>query len=112
MFRNWILVAIWFGACLGVAFWAGKTYGQTTNSWINSPLNWNNSPLNYENSPLRWENSPLNWANSELNSESRNSVYDNDGNRQGYVVESPTGVNNYFSGDATSRYFQPRKEKK
>ncbi len=39
-------------------------------SWENSPYNYNNSPLNYQNSPL--------------NTNSKNGVYDNNGNRIGY----------------------------
>lgn len=112
MFRNWILIAIWFGFCLGVALWAGKTYGQTTD-WNASPYNWNNSQLNYDNSPLKWENSPLNWNNSQYNYGATNRVYDNEGQPRGYVTESPTGVTNYFSSTNGKREaYRPSEERK
>lgn len=89
---------------------SGVSAQPVTPNWNNSPSNWNNSQLNYDNSPLKWENSPSNWNNSPLNWGSNNGVYDNEGRRQGYVTESPTGVRNYYSDNGERRAYEPSKE--
>lgn len=111
MSARFYLAGACIGAAMGLAFWAGKTYGQTTD-WNASPYNWNNSQLNYDNSPLKWENSPLNWNNSPLNYSSSNGVYDNSGQQRGYTTESPTGVRNFYDNDGQRQGYQPRKEQK
>ena len=67
---------------------------QSEYNWENSPYNWKNSEYNYKNSEYNWANSQYNWKNSEYNYNSRNGVYDNNGNRVGYQTTTPDGVKN------------------
>ena len=69
--------------------------------------NWDSSPLNYQNSPLNYQNSPLNYQNSPLNYNSTNGVYDNNGNRLGYEVQTPSGVTNYFDNNGNRIGYSP-----
>lgn len=73
-----------------------KTFDAGSMDYKNSPLNYENSSLNYENSELNWKNSSMNWDNSTMNSK-RKSVYDEDGDSVGYVVEKDNGGSNIFS---------------
>ena len=87
-------------------FVGGKAcYAQT--SWENSPYNWKNSAMNYENSSSKYENSPYNYNNSQYNYNATNGVYDNQGNRQGYVVPSPTGTVNYYDNYGNRQSYVP-----
>lgn len=74
---------------------SSASFAQT--SWDNSPNNWKNSPNNWENSSNNWKNSPNNWENSRNNPNNSNGVYDDKGNRTGYVVPKSdgSGVNIY-----------------
>ena len=60
----------------------------------------NNSPMNYNNSPMNYNNSPMNFN-------SNNGVYDNNGNRAGYEVKSPSGVTNYFDNNGNRTGYSP-----
>ena len=63
---------------------------------INGPYNPANSQYNPNNSQYNPSNSPNNPANSPYNPSGTNGVYDNNGNRLGYQVKSPTGVTNFY----------------
>ena len=82
-----------------LAIYARYTEAQVTN--------WDSSPLNYQNSPLNYQNSPLNYQNSPLNYNSTNGIYDNNGNRKGYEVQSPSGVTNYFDNNGNRIGYSP-----
>ena len=71
--------------------------------------NWENSPLTYNNSPMNYNNSPMNYKNSPMNYNSNNGVYDNNGNRAGYEVKSPSGVTNYFDNNGNRTGYSPPK---
>lgn len=72
-----------------------------TNSWQNSPNNWQNSPNN-------WQNSPNNWQNSPNNPNSNNGIYDQNGNRSGYITQNPSGTVNIFDNNGNrSGYSAP-----
>jgi len=75
-----------------VGLFARSSQAQVT-SWENSPLNYQNSPLNYQNSPLNYN--------------STNGVYDNNGNRKGYEVQTPSGVTNYFDNNGNRTGYSP-----
>ena len=77
------------------------------NNWRNSPNNWNNSSDNWNNSPNNWRNSPNNWNNSPYNMNSRNGLYDGDGNRTGYAVRRPDGGVNFFDNQGRRRGYTP-----
>jgi hypothetical protein len=49
--------------------------------------------------------------NSPYNMNSTNGVYDNEGNRTGYTVVSPTGVTNIFSNDGSRTGYIPAQVK-
>ena len=66
------------------------------NPWATSPFNWDNSPYNFQNSPNNWNNSQYNW-------QAPNAIYDNQGNRQGYVVPNGSGTYNYFDNQGNRR---------
>jgi hypothetical protein len=85
---------------------AGFANAQVTN-WSNSPYNFQNSPHNFNNSPYNFQNSPHNFNNSPYNFNSGNGVYDNQGNRVGYGVTSPTGVTNYFDNNGNRMGYSP-----
>lgn len=76
-------------------------------SWEDSPYNWSNSVDNWNNSPANWSNNASNWNNSQYNYNSPNGVYDNQGNRQGYVVPSPTGTVNYYDNYGNRQGYVP-----
>ena len=63
--------------------------------------NFNNSPQNFNNSPQNFNNSPQNFNSS-------NGIYDNQGNRQGYQVQSPSGVVNYFDNYGNRIGYAPK----
>jgi hypothetical protein len=63
---------------------------------------------NFNNSPQNFNNSPQNFNNSPQNFNSTNGVYDNQGNRQGYQVQSPTGVVNYFDNNGNRTGYAPK----
>ena len=80
------------------------------NNWRNSPNNWNNSSDNWNNSPNNWRNSPNNWNNLPYNMNSRNGLYDGNGNRTGYVVRRPDGGANFFDNDGNRRGYMPGRD--
>ncbi len=63
--------------------------------------------INFDNSPLNMKNSPYNIENSPYNLDSKNGVYDNQGNRTGYKVTSPEGVTNYFDNKGNRTGYTP-----
>lgn len=79
----------------------GNAFAQQSGNWKDSPDNWNNSSSN-------WKNSPDNWKNSSSNYNSQNGVYDNQGNRQGYQVQAPSGVVNYFDNNGNRIGYAPK----
>ena len=81
---------------------------QQSYNFNNSPQNFNNSPQNFNNSPQNFNNSPQNFNNSPQNFNSTNGVYDTQGNRQGYQVQSPTGVINYFDNNGNRTGYAPK----
>ena len=52
-------------------------------------------------------NSPNNFANSPNNFNATNGIYDQNGNRAGYVVQSPNGVTNYFGNNGNRLGYVP-----
>ena len=56
-----------------------------------------------------WENSPFNYNNSQYNYNANNGVYDNQGNRIGYEVQSPQGVTNVFDNNGNRIGYSPSK---
>jgi hypothetical protein len=73
----------------------------------NSSYNMKNSVNNMENSPYNMRNSPYNMNNSPYNSDSKNGVYDNQGNRSGYKVTEPSGVTNYYDNKGNRTGYTP-----
>jgi len=69
----------------------------------------NAQSLNYNDSPLNYKNSELNYNNSPLNYNANNGVYDNQGNRIGYEVQSPQGVTNVFDNNGNRIGYSPSK---
>lgn len=88
-----------------------RTASAQANSWQNSPNNWNNSQNNWNNSPNNWQNSPNNWQNSPNNWNSKNGVYDNNGNRVGYETQSPTGVTNVYDNNGNRVGYSPNQSR-
>jgi len=78
-----------------------------TGNMNSSPYNMENSIYNMENSPYNMRNSPYNMDNSQYNMNSKNGVYDNQGNRTGYKVTSPEGVTNYFDNKGNRTGYTP-----
>lgn len=68
-------------------------------SWDNNPYNFKNSEYNYENSPYNYKNSPYNYENSPYNTNSKNNIYDNNGNRIGYETRSNEGTRNIYDNN-------------
>ena len=68
-----------------------------------------NSPYNMENSINNMENSPYNMDNSQYNLNSKNGVYDNQGNRTGYQVKEPSGVTNFYDNQGNRTGYTPSK---
>jgi len=91
-----------------IVLWTRSVNAQSLN-YNDSPLNYKNSELNYNNSPLNYNNSPLNYNNSPLNYNANNGVYDNQGNRIGYEVQSPQGVTNVFDNNGNRIGYSPSK---
>ena len=56
------------------------------------PNNPKNSQYNPDNTQYNTRNSPYNPENSPYYSSSKNGVYDNWGNRNGYEVQAPSGA--------------------
>ena len=81
-------------------------YTQTGNM-NSSPYNMENSIYNMENSPYNMRNSPYNMDNSQYNMNSKNGVYDNQGNRTGYQVKEPSGVTNYYYNKGNRTGYTP-----
>ena len=79
---------------VSLSFFSINSYCQVNNIQ-NSPYNMENSINNMENSPYNMRNSPYNMDNSQYNLNSKNGVYDNQGNRTGYQVKEPSGVTNF-----------------
>lgn len=77
-----------------IALMAGVSHAQVP--FDDSIFNFKNSPYNFENSPYNYNNSPFNYENSQYNVYSKNATYNEIGQRNGYKVESSTGVTNYF----------------
>lgn len=65
----------------------------------NSPYNYKNSEYNYENSSYNYKNSPYNYENSPYNVNSKNGIYDNNGNRIGYETRSDQGTRNIYDNN-------------
>ena len=76
-------------------------------SWENDPSNWKNNEFNWNNSSSSWNNNPNNWNNNPNNYNANNGVYDNQGNRQGYAVPSPSGTVNYFDNQGNRQAYVP-----
>jgi hypothetical protein len=92
----------------------GSSGSPTSQNWQNSPQNWRNNPNNWQNSsqnwansPQNWQNSPQNWQNSANNFNNANGIYDQSGNRTGYVVPGPNGGVNYFDNNGNRTGYQP-----
>ena len=90
----WIVMALITCPSLVVA--------QSNSLW---PYNRDNSSEN--NSPSNWRNSPNNWNNSPYNMNSRNGLYDGDGNRTGYAVRRSDGGVNFFDNQGRRRGYTP-----
>lgn len=71
-----------------------------------SLYNFENSEYNYENTEYDFRNSPYNYDNSPYNPNS-NSIYDANGKRIGYEVESPSGVRNIFDTNGDRIGYKP-----
>src|SRR6516162_6920105 len=89
---------------VGPALYASVAAAQGYNS---SPYNYQNSPYNYDNSPYNYRNSPYNYQNSPYNMNSRNGMYDEDGERTGYAVRRPDGGVNFFDNDGNRTGYMP-----
>ena len=72
--------------------------------YTEAQTNWDSSPLNYQNSQMNYENSSMNYN-------STNGVYDNNGNRQGYEVKTPSGVTNYFDNSGNRIGYSPSQKR-
>ncbi len=104
---TWMLISV---LVLVVLIWSfSKDVKSQIINFDNSPLNMKNSPYNIENSPFNMRNSPYNFENSPYNLDSKNGVYDNQGNRTGYKVTSPEGVTNYFDNKGNRTGYTPSK---
>jgi hypothetical protein len=91
---------------IGILFYSNVVKSQTGNM-NSSPYNMENSIYNMENSPNNMRNSPYNMNNSPYNLDSKNGVYDNQGNRAGYKVTEPTGVTNYYDNKGNRTGYTP-----
>jgi hypothetical protein len=91
---------VWLAVfALWVLFWGTMSKAHAQYNWQDNPYNWKNSEYNWQNSPNNYENSPYNPKNSQYNYNAPNGVYDNNGNRVGYVVTTPQGTKNYFDNN-------------
>jgi len=87
-----------------MALIATKACAQT--SWENNPLNYKNSPYNFDNSQYNYKNSPYNWENSLYNLESKNGIFNNQGDRIGYEVKSDQGTRNIYDNNGNRIGYQ------
>jgi hypothetical protein len=87
-----------------MALIATKACAQT--SWEDNPLNYKNSLYNYDNSPSNYKNNPSNWENSPYNMNSKNGIYNNEGNRIGYEVPSSQGARNIYDNNGNRVGYQ------
>jgi len=101
----------WFGVLVGVLaslalylLLPNDACAQT--NWENNPLNYKNSPYNYDNSPYNYKNSQYNWQNSPYNLDSKNGIYNNQGNRIGYEVQNSQGTRNVYDNNGNRVGYQ------
>ena len=87
-----------------MALTATRVCAQT--SWENNPLNYKNSPYNYDNSQYNYKNSQYNWENSPYNMDSKNGIYNNQGNRIGYEVQNSQGTRNIYDNNGNRVGYQ------
>jgi len=87
-----------------MALIATKACAQT--SWENNPLNYKNSPYNFDNSQYNYKNSQYNWENSPYNLDSKNGIYNNEGNRIGYEVRNSQGTRNIHDNNGNRVGYQ------
>jgi 4-amino-4-deoxy-L-arabinose transferase-like glycosyltransferase len=94
----------WFGVLVGLLaslalylLLPNDACAQT--GWENNPLNYKNSPYNYDNSQYNHKNSQYNWENSSYNLDSKNGIYNNQGNRIGYEVQNDQGTRNIYDNN-------------
>jgi hypothetical protein len=107
--KDWIMGLI-AGLLISVAILsfmaliATKACAQT--SWENNPLNYKNSPYNFDNSQYNYKNSQYNWENSPYNLDSKNGIYNNEGNRIGYEVPNSQGTRNIYDNNGNRIGYQ------
>ena len=95
----------WFGFFFGVVaslacyFLLFNNDACAQTSWENNPMNFKNSPYNFDNSQYNYKNSPYNWDNSPYNIDSKSGIYNNQGKRIGYEVETSQGTHNFFDNN-------------
>jgi hypothetical protein len=75
-------------------------------SWENNPLNYKNSLYNFDNSQYNYKNSPYNWENSPYNIDSKNGIFNNQGDRIGYEVKSDQGTRNIYDNNGNRIGYQ------
>lgn len=75
-------------------------WDSSASNWKNSSSNWSNSDNNWENSPNNWENSPNRWGNDRT-------IYESDGEAEGYVVPKDGGGTNLYGNDGARQGFTP-----
>jgi hypothetical protein len=92
-----VVFAVVLGFVIEIVMFSRQAKAQY--NWQDNPYNWKNSEYNWQNSPNNYNNSPYNPKNSEYNYNSPNGVYDSNGNRVGYVTQTPEGTKNYFSNN-------------
>jgi hypothetical protein len=125
--NGWVKIGLCASMALGAASASGVCSAQTYNNgeigsanspssqnwqnssqnWRNNPNNWQNSTQNWQNSSQNWQNSQQNWQNSGNNYNNANGIYDQNGNRTGYVVPGPNGAQNYFDNNGNRTGYQP-----
>jgi hypothetical protein len=86
---------------------SSQNWQNSSQNWRNNPNNWQNSSQNWQNSSRDWQNSPQNWQNSPNNYYNANGIYDQNGNRTGYVVPGPNNGLNYFDNSGNRTGYQP-----
>lgn len=75
--------------------------------WNSSPYNWQNSQYNWENSSSNWDNSPSNWDNSPSRWGNERIIRDNSGHPLGYAVQKSNGGANIYDNDGNRRGYLP-----
>lgn len=100
-------------ACLGVGalVTALPATANPTIYFEASPYSFQNSDFNFENSPYNYRNSPYNFNNGAINARSTNGIYNNEGHRIGYEVQSPAGVTNFFGNEGNRIGYQPARSR-